>query len=60
MKLMSAGLSLKSYLKARPTAPMSWLTYFGMMKVDSNEDGYECYFPEKEQVKNFAKRIFKN
>lgn len=39
-------------------APISWLTYYGMMKVDNNEDEYECYYPEQAKAKNFAKRIF--
>lgn len=38
--------------------PISWLTYFGLMKVDEKDNEYVAYYPEQKVEKDFARRIF--
>ncbi len=39
-------------------APISWLTYFGLMSIEEQENEYVVYYPEQKVEKDFARRIF--
>ncbi len=38
--------------------PMSWLTYYGLLRCKENSDEYEFYYPEQYDLDQYAKRIF--
>ena len=42
----------------RKFAPLSWLTYYGSMKMKENKDTYEYYYVGEEKNRSFARRIF--
>ena len=39
-------------------APVSWLTYFGLMKCAEEDGYYKFYYPDQDKNERFAKRIW--